>query len=246
MVNPIDWGTSLLSSTNPCLTDFSLFEKEITRMYGDRDWRLKAVAKASVEHIQGQAPAESSETVREYANRIRTNWREAGWDEAKFEPMLYDLAWAGIRYNIQSRIKPLANEETGRFDSLDQLFDKAAAAETIYPPKQPQQQQQQQNQNQGKGRGKRGQDTNQTPNPTQKNPQNLGSNQSSNSRQNQNANQSQNQTQNQGQASNLPRAPWISQEELVKRRDATGEVYSLQQWRSLFEKVSYLQPRKTT
>src|SRR3977135_2477607 len=60
--------------------------------------------------------------------------------------MLYDLAWAGIRYSIQSRTKPLANEETGRFDSLDQLFDKAAAAETIYPPKQPQP-------NQGKGSG---------------------------------------------------------------------------------------------
>jgi len=112
MMNPIDWGTSLLSSTNPCLADFKLFEKEITRMYGDRDWRLKASAKASAENIQGQAPADSSETVREYANRIRTNWREAGWDEAKFEPMLYDLAWNGIRYGIQSRIKPLANEES--------------------------------------------------------------------------------------------------------------------------------------
>jgi hypothetical protein len=201
MTNPTDWGASLITSASLSLANFGLFEKEIRRMYGDKDWRFNAAEKAYLECIQGQAPADTKETVRDFANRIRTNWREAGWEEKANQGMLYDLAWTGLRPAIKARIKPLADEETGRFDTIDQLFDKASRAETKYiPPPKPQQQQQQNQQNQGKGRGKRGKGQGQdnTPNP--------GPNANPNT--------------NPGSTSKpkLPPAPWVPTEEFEKRK----------------------------
>jgi hypothetical protein len=214
MTNPTDWGSSLISSKNPCLANFDLFEKEIRQMYADREWRFKAAGKAISDYAQGQSPADAKETVRDFANRVRTNWREAGWDEAKREDLLYDIAWAGLRPVIKARIKPLADEETGRFDTIDQLFNKAAASETNYVPKQPENQnqnQQNQQQNAGKGRGKRGkggqqdQSNNPVPN-TQKNPQGQSSNANANTQSN--------------QKSTLPPSPWVPTEVFTKRKDA--------------------------
>jgi hypothetical protein len=170
-------------------------------MYGDKDWRFNAAEKAFLECVQGQAPADTKETVRDFANRIRTNWREAGWDEKDHQSILYDLAWTGLRPAIKARVKPLAEEETGRFDSIDQLFDKASRAETKYIPPKPQQQPQQTQPNQGKGRGKRskgqGQGQDNTPNPgPNANPANPGST----------------------PKSKLPPAPWVSTEEFEKRK----------------------------
>jgi hypothetical protein len=140
MTNPAEWGTSLVTMTSPCLSDFTLFEAEIRKMYGDKDRRLNAAIKAATESSQGQSPAENTETVRNFANRIRTNWREAGWDEAAHSTLLYDLAWAGLRPGIRARIRPFADETTGMFESIDQLFDKAAGAETKVQPPKPQSQ----------------------------------------------------------------------------------------------------------
>jgi hypothetical protein len=200
MTHPMDWGASLITSTSQSLADFGLFEEEIRRMYGDKDWRFNAAEKAFLECIQGQAPADSKEIVRDFANRIRTNWREAGWEEKDHQGILYDLAWTGLRPAIKARVKPLADEETGRFETIDQLFDKASRAETKYIPPKPPQQQQQPNtqQGQGKGRGKRGKGQGQqdnTPNPRPNANPNPGSSKS-----------------------NLPPAPWVSTEEFERRK----------------------------
>ena len=72
MTNPDEWGTSLVTVSSPCLASFKLFEAEIRRMYGDKDCRLSVVIKAAGEYQQGHT--DPNETVRSYANQIRTNW----------------------------------------------------------------------------------------------------------------------------------------------------------------------------
>ena len=45
----------------------------------------------------------------------------------------YDLAWSGLRPNIRSSIRPLADDESGKFESIEHLFNKAARAEIKEP-----------------------------------------------------------------------------------------------------------------
>jgi hypothetical protein len=203
MTNPAEWGTSLVTMTSPCLSDFTLFEAEIRKMYGDKDRRLNAAIKAATETTQGQHPAENTETVRNFANRIRTNWREAGWDETAHSTLLYDLAWAGLRPVIRARIRPFANETTGMFESIDQLFDKAAGAETKVQPSKPQNQNQDQNQNQ----------TTNTPSHQKGRKRQLTTSDGG-------PGHSQSQTENKPKDSKLPPAPWVSSEIFQSRVDA--------------------------
>jgi hypothetical protein len=95
--------------------------------------------------LQGyiQLPQES---VRAYANRFKANWRQAGWNLQKHEEILYDIAWAGLRNSLKNKVGPMT-PPCGRFVTLDEFFDKAAASEVKHVEnKKPQQQQQQQQQ----------------------------------------------------------------------------------------------------
>jgi hypothetical protein len=74
----------------------------------------------------------SDENIRAYANRLRRNWREAGWDEEQHNIMLYDMIWAGLKPYLHPNLRPLT-KANGRFDSIDELFDTAADVET--PPR---------------------------------------------------------------------------------------------------------------
>ena len=132
MTNPDEWGTSLVTVSSPYLVSFQLFEAEIRRTYGDKNRRLNTAIKTAGEYLQGYA--NQNETVQSYANRIRTNWHDAGWDETTHAPILYDLAWAGLRPHIRARIRPFASEASGKFESIDQLFDKAVGAESKTNP----------------------------------------------------------------------------------------------------------------
>ena len=132
MTNPDERGMSLVTVSSLCLTNFDLFEAEIRRMYGDKDRQLNAAIKTTGEYQQGHA--DTNESARSYANRIRTNWREAGWDKVTNASILYDIAWSGLRPGIRARIRPFASEVSGKFDSIDQLFDKAAGAESRTNP----------------------------------------------------------------------------------------------------------------
>src|SRR5215204_1231519 len=103
MTDPSHWGQSLHVSNHPCLQDFDAFAEEILKVYRDPDRELNAAAKAYTELAQGP-----DKSVRAFGNRIRSNWREAGWDEKQHTRMLYHLTWTGLRIGIKLRIKPLA------------------------------------------------------------------------------------------------------------------------------------------
>ena len=41
-------------------------------------------------------------SVRAYANRMKANWRDAGWNLPKHEEFLYDIAWARLQDSVQN------------------------------------------------------------------------------------------------------------------------------------------------
>jgi len=81
---------------------------------------------------------------------VKANWRQAGWNLQKYEEVLYEIAWAGLCNSLKNKVGPMT-PSCGRFDTLDEYFDKAAASEvTPVANKKPQRQQQQQQQQQQK------------------------------------------------------------------------------------------------
>jgi len=74
----------------------------------------------------------SDENIRAYANRLRRNWREAGWDEEQYKIMLYDMIWAGLKPYLNPKLRPFTKANS-RFDSIDELFDTGVHVET--PPR---------------------------------------------------------------------------------------------------------------
>ena len=132
-------GCDLSAESDPCLQDFNLFSQEMAKVYGDKDRRRVAV----IMLIQGyiQLP---QELVRAYANCLKANWRQAGWNLQKYEEVLYDIAWTGLCNSLKNNVGPMA-PACGRFGTLAGFFDKAAASEVTHVEnKKPQQQQQQQ------------------------------------------------------------------------------------------------------
>jgi hypothetical protein len=129
--NPSDWATELRNSSDACTRDFDLFEETIRRLYGDPDRRADAAARFGTEMKQGHY--DPHETVRQYEQRCRALWREAGWqvELPGVEQVLYDLVWSGMHPAVKSRIKALRDDETGRFRNLDELFRRAAAADQV-------------------------------------------------------------------------------------------------------------------
>jgi hypothetical protein len=130
MTSPAEWASELVLARSDCLRDWDLFEAEIREMYGNRERRLNAAARAYAEYMQGAL--DSNETVKAYANRMQSNWREAGWkagpEEPKAQQMLYDLVWSGLRAGIKARIRPFAGKR-GQFDTVEELFEKAHEVE---------------------------------------------------------------------------------------------------------------------
>jgi len=127
-------------------------------VYRDKDRPHVAVITLMQGYIQ--LPQES---VRAYADCFKANWRQAGWNLQKLEEVIYDIAWAGLRNSLKNKVGPMV-PACGRFDTLDEFFDKAVASEVTHventKPQQQQQQQQHQQQKQptdssSKG-GKRG------------------------------------------------------------------------------------------
>jgi len=110
-------------------------------MYRDKDRHLNSATKAM--HEYQQLPNES---VRIHANRLKANWRKAGWSLITHEVVLYDMACAGLRHTLKTKVRPWISSGNDRFDSLDQLFDCAAASEFKLDDTKPRGQQQQQRQ----------------------------------------------------------------------------------------------------
>jgi hypothetical protein len=124
MMDPVIWSRNMEKASHPCLQDFTLFEAEIRRTYGDKDRRQKSALRACWETKQG-----SDETVRNYESRIKSIWRDAEWDETSpgAQRMMYDLAWSGLKSWIRKQIEPL--QPDGGFKTLDELFDMAVKVE---------------------------------------------------------------------------------------------------------------------
>jgi hypothetical protein len=76
-------------------------------------------------------PPENDETVRVYANRLRSLWRKAEWDKVQNHHVLYDQLWVGLHPSIKARVKPPATGLNGGFNSIDKLIDKAADTQII-------------------------------------------------------------------------------------------------------------------
>jgi len=141
MTDPSEWAGNSAADSDPCLQDLDLFPQEMAKVYGDKDRRRVAV----ITLIQGyiQLP---HKLVRAYANRLNANWRQAGRNLQKHEEVLYDIAWAGLRNSLKNIIGTMTHA-CGRFDTLEEIFVKAAASEDTHDEKKkPQQQQQQQQQ----------------------------------------------------------------------------------------------------
>jgi hypothetical protein len=66
----------------------------------------------------------AKELVRVYANRIKANWRAAGW-LPQDNKNLYEIAWSGLRPGLKSKFKPLTRKN-GRFYIMEELLDRAA------------------------------------------------------------------------------------------------------------------------
>jgi len=71
------------------------------------------------------------ELVGAYANRVKANWRQAGWDLKEHEEVLYNIPWAGLRNYLKNKVGPMM-PAYGRFDTLNQFFDEAAALEVTH------------------------------------------------------------------------------------------------------------------
>jgi len=127
MTDPVTWSHDLLANDHPCLNDLDLFIIEFGKQYGDKDRRQKSSTRAYHEMMQGYHNPDKN--VRAYANRLRRNWRESGWDEEQHKIMLYDMIWAGLKPYLWPKLRPFT-KTNGRFDSIDELFDRAADVET--------------------------------------------------------------------------------------------------------------------
>jgi hypothetical protein len=96
MTHPNQWASELIKAESECLDDWDLFETEIREMYGDPDRQLDASTRTCLEIVQGASDA--NETVKTYSNRMRSMWREAGWNAGStdVQRVLYDMVWAGL------------------------------------------------------------------------------------------------------------------------------------------------------
>jgi len=141
MTDPVEWIRNLRRASDPCLEDFEASSEEKQKMSGDKDRKLNAAMKCMTDFLQGV-----NEPVRVYANPIKANWGAAGWLPQDTKN-LYEIAWSGLRPRLKSNIK-LLTPKNGRFDSMEELFDRAADSEVKPDGKKPQPQQPQQHQRQ--------------------------------------------------------------------------------------------------
>jgi len=127
-----EWASDLRDDAHPCLQDFELFAQELMKMYGDKDRRLNSAMKAMQEYQQL-----SNESVRVYANRMKANWRRAGWNLITHNVVLYDMAWPGLRHALETKVRPWIPKDKDRCETLDELFNCAAASESKPEEKKP-------------------------------------------------------------------------------------------------------------
>jgi len=133
MTDPVEWRRDLQRDSDPSVEDLESFSEDMQMMYGDKVQKLNAAMKCMTDCLQ-----RANEPVRVHANRIKPNCRAAGWLPQDNEN-LHRIAWSGLRPGLKSMIKPLT-PKNGIFDSMEELFKRAADSEVKTDSKNPQQQ----------------------------------------------------------------------------------------------------------
>jgi hypothetical protein len=184
-------------------------------MYGDKDRRLKSATKAMQEYQQLPNKA-----VRVYANRLKANWRRAGWNLITHEVVLYDMAWAGLRHALKTKVRPWISSGKDRFDTLDQVINCAAASEFKPDNKKPggQQQQQRQTGESLKGGDKKRNFRPSISEPMENNSGNSNTSGNSNNSGTGNIKSGKSNSSSGGSRANLSPAPWLSKEIYESRK----------------------------
>jgi hypothetical protein len=130
--DPAQWAIGLREAKDPSLDDFELFANKLQKMYCDKGRHLTSATKAMQEYQQ--LPNEEG---RVYANRVESNWKRAGWNLITHEEVLYNMSWAGLQHALNTKVKPCISSGKDRFDTIDHLFDCAAASEFKQDDKKP-------------------------------------------------------------------------------------------------------------
>ena len=115
MSDPSEWAGDWSVHSGPCLQGFDLGKQEMAKAYWDKNWHRVAVIMPMQEYIQHRQGS-----VRAYANRVKANWRQAGWNLQKHEDVLYDIGWAGIRNSLKNKVGPMT-PDCGQFDTFDEF-----------------------------------------------------------------------------------------------------------------------------
>jgi len=207
--DPSEWASDLRDAEDQCSENFELFANVLQKMYGDKDRRLNSATKAM--HEYQQLPNKS---VRIYANRLNANWRRAGWSLITHKVVLYDMAWAGLRHALKTKVRPWISIGKDRFETLNQLFDCAAISEFKPDDKKPGGQQQQQRQ---AGESQKGGDKKHSFRPSISEPAEIPSGNSNNSSTGNSKLGNSNKSSG-GSRANLSPAPWLSKEAYESRK----------------------------
>jgi hypothetical protein len=81
----------------------------------------------------------TQESVIAYANCLIANWTQAGWNPQKHKEVLNHIAWSGVSNSVMNQVGP-KTPSSGRFDAVDEFFDRAAASDvTLVENMKPQQ-----------------------------------------------------------------------------------------------------------
>jgi len=142
MTDPSEWAGESSVASEQCLHEFYLFSQEMAKVYEDKNRQRVAVITLMQGYIQHRP-----ESVRAYANCLNANWRQAGWNLQKTKEVLYDIACAGLCNTLKNKVG-LITPAWGRFNTIEEFFDKTAASEVTHIESKKQQQQQQQQQKQ--------------------------------------------------------------------------------------------------
>ena len=129
------------------------------------------------------------------------------------EVVLYDMAWAVLRHPVKTKVRPWISSGKDRFETLDQLFDCAAASEFKPDNKKPGGKQQQQRQS---GESQKGGDKKRNCRPSISEPAENTSGNSNDSSGNSSLGKS-NQSSG-GFRANLSPVPWLSEEAYESRK----------------------------
>jgi len=105
--------SDLAVKSGPYLQDCDLGSQQMAKAYGDMDQRRVAVNTLMQKCIQLPQGL-----VKAYANRVKANWRQAGWNLQKHEEVLNNIGWAALPNSPKNNFG-LIRPACGRFDSRD-------------------------------------------------------------------------------------------------------------------------------